>query len=55
MDLRLRTAASVAIKTYACDSQTKTKTNGEWANHVGSMFLECLDSDADVSVLIVLC
>ena len=46
---------SVAIKTYAYDSQTKTKTNGERANHVGSMLLECLDSDADVSVVIGLC
>ena len=25
-----------------------------WANHVGSMLLECLDSDADTSVVIVL-
>ena len=49
-----RTAVSVAITNYACDSQTQTKTNGEWANHAGSMLLECLDSDADASVVIVL-
>ena len=35
-------AASVAITMHMtvieC-SQTQTKTNGEWANHAGSMFL----------------
>ena len=49
-----RTVASVTITTSACDSQTQTKTNSEWENHVGSMIMECLDSDADASVVIVL-
>ena len=49
-----RTAASITVITYACDSQTQTTTNGEWANHVDSVLLECLDSDTDVSVVIVL-
>ena len=39
---------------YACDSQPKGKTNGEWANYVGTMLLDSLDSDADASVVIVL-
>ena len=46
-----RTTASITI---ACDSQTHTKTNGEWASHAGSMLLECFDSYADASVAIVL-
>ena len=49
MILGSRTAASVAITNYACDIQTQTKTNGEWANHAGSMLLGSLDSDADES------
>ena len=55
MILGSRTAASVAITNYACDIQTQTKTNGEWANHVGSMLLGSLDSDADESLFIVIC
>ena len=47
-------AASVAITNCACYSRRKSKTNGEWANHVGSMLLDSLDSDADVSVVILL-
>ena len=47
-----RTSASVAI---TCDSQTQTKTNGEWANHADSMLPQCLESDADASVVIVIC
>ena len=36
------------------DSWTQTKPiNGQWANHVGSMLLGSLDSDANVSVVIV--
>ena len=50
-----RTAVSISITNFACDSQTQTMTNGEWANHAGSMLLGSLDSDADVSVVIVLC
>ena len=52
-----RTAASVAITNCACqcDSQTQAKTSDDWAIHVGTMFLDSLDSDADVSVVIVLC
>ena len=53
--LGFRTAVSVTITTYACDSQTQAKTNGEWANHAGSILLGCLYSDADASVVIVLC
>ena len=45
---------SVAITNYARDGQPKTKTNGEWANHVGSMLLDSLDSDADASAVTVL-
>ena len=51
--LELRRASLSQIVQCACESQTQTKTNSECANHVGSMFLECLDSDADVSVVIV--
>ena len=32
------------------DGETQTNTNGEWANHAGSMLLRCLDSDVDASV-----
>ena len=49
------TAASVPITNYACDSQTQTKTNGEQANHAGSMLLDSFDSVADENVVIVLC
>ena len=49
--LGARTAATVAITNCPCNSQTQTKTNGEC---VGSMLLECLESDADVSVVIAL-
>ena len=42
VDLRLSTAVSVTIKTYVCDSQTQTKTNGERVNHAGSMLLNVL-------------
>ena len=50
-----RTAASVAITNCACtcDSQTQTVSPHAWANHVGSMLLEYLDSDTDASVVIV--
>ena len=30
------------------------KTVSAWADHVGSMLLECLDSDADASVVVVI-
>ena len=30
------------------------QTVSAWANHVGSMLLECLDSDADASVVVVI-
>ena len=43
--LGFRTAASVGITNYGCESQPKCKT----------MLLDSLDSDADVSVVIVLC
>ena len=51
-----RTAESISITNYACDSQTQTKTNSEWIHNVGSMLPDSLDSDADadVSVVIVL-
>ena len=49
-----RTAASVAITNCACDSQTQTKTNGEWANHVDFTLLGFLGSDVDMGVVIVL-
>ena len=53
--LASRTAVSVTITNYVCIWQPDhTKTNGEWANHAGSMLLNSLNSDADASVVIVL-
>ena len=43
--LSSRIAASIAITNCTCDSQTQTKTNGEWANHTGSMLLDCSTSN----------
>ena len=49
-----RTAESISITNYASDSQTQTKTNSEWINHVGSMLPDSLDSDADADVNVVI-
>ena len=54
-----RTAGSVAITNCAMyvTAKPKPRQTGSphaWANHVGSMLLEYLDSDTDASVVIVL-
>ena len=50
-----KTAASVSISiAMPCDCWIQTKpTNGEWANHAGSMLLASLGSDANASVVMV--
>ena len=50
-----RTASSITITNYTCISQTQTKTNSEWANHVGCMLLGSLETDADATVVVVPC
>ena len=51
--LGLRRASLSQIVQCTCDSQTQTVSPHAWANHVGSMLLEYLDSGTDASVVIV--
>ena len=50
-----RTAANITITNCAmCMWQPDPNQASAWANHVDSMLLECLDSYADASVVVVL-
>ena len=42
------------ITVHVTARPNQRQTVSAWANHVGSMLLECLDSDADASVVVVL-
>ena len=42
------------ITVHVTARPNQRQTVSAWANHVGSMLLKCLDSDADASVVVVL-